>query len=171
MLKPTADRQTHWNFGDSHGNPVSMEEFLAEQEAAGFSFFEGKEPWLKGLHELNWQTFFRVCTEEMDDLSQRAIKLVDNKVYSTIGRYVIPSLKTQSRKRWPTASRSLKGLAQGGRTRTTVAFLFENSRRRVPLYDKSPKIRLQMCYRQYNRVLSILSAEGGFLGRSMEKEP
>jgi hypothetical protein len=31
---------------------------------------------VKGLHELSWQTFFRVCTEEMDDLSQRAIKLV-----------------------------------------------------------------------------------------------
>jgi len=31
MLKPTADRQTHWNFGDPHGNPVSLEEFLAQQ--------------------------------------------------------------------------------------------------------------------------------------------
>jgi hypothetical protein len=60
MLKPT-NRQTHWNFGDPHGDPVSPEEFLAQQEAAGFSFFEGKEPWLKGLHELSWQTFFRVC--------------------------------------------------------------------------------------------------------------
>ena len=36
----------------------------------------GKEPWLKGLGKLNWQTFFRVCTQEMDDLSQKAIKLV-----------------------------------------------------------------------------------------------
>jgi hypothetical protein len=36
------------------------------------AFFKGKEPWLKGLHELSWQTFFRVCTEEMDDLSQMA---------------------------------------------------------------------------------------------------
>jgi len=76
MLKPTANLQTHWNFGDPHGNPVSLEEFLTQQEAAGFSFFEGKEPWLKGLHELSWQTFFRVCTEEMDDLSQKATKLV-----------------------------------------------------------------------------------------------
>jgi hypothetical protein len=74
--KPTVNRQTHWNFGNPHGNPVSLEEFLAQQEAAGFSFFEGKEPWLKGLHELSWQTFFRVCTEEMDDLSQKAVKLV-----------------------------------------------------------------------------------------------
>jgi hypothetical protein len=76
MLKPTANRQTHWNFGGPRGNPVSLEKFLAEQNAAGFSFFEGEEPWLKGLHELSWQTFFRVCTEEMDDLSQRPIKLV-----------------------------------------------------------------------------------------------
>jgi len=29
-----------------------------------------------GLRKLSWQTFFRVCTEEMDDLSQRAVKLV-----------------------------------------------------------------------------------------------
>ena len=49
---------------------------MAEQEAAGFSFFDGKEPWLKGLREISWQTFFRVCTEEMDDLSQKATKLV-----------------------------------------------------------------------------------------------
>jgi hypothetical protein len=49
---------------------------LTEQEAAGFSFFEGKEPWLKGLRELGWRTFFRVCTEEMDDLSQEATRLV-----------------------------------------------------------------------------------------------
>jgi hypothetical protein len=25
-----------------------LEEYLAEQEAAGFNFYEGKEPWLKG---------------------------------------------------------------------------------------------------------------------------
>ena len=36
----------------------------------------GKEPWLKGISKLSWQTFFRVCTEEMDDLSMRALKLV-----------------------------------------------------------------------------------------------
>jgi hypothetical protein len=49
---------------------------LAQKEAAGVEFFAGKEPWLKGLHKLSWQTFFRVCTQEMDDLSQKAIKLV-----------------------------------------------------------------------------------------------
>ena len=51
-------------------------EFLAQKEAAGVEFFAGKEPWLKGVDKLNWQTFFRVCTQEMDDLSQRAVKLV-----------------------------------------------------------------------------------------------
>ena len=49
---------------------------MAQKEADGVEFFAGKEPWLKGLSKLNWQTFFRVCTQEMDDLSQKAIKLV-----------------------------------------------------------------------------------------------
>jgi rRNA-processing protein FCF1 len=31
---------------------------------------------MKGVNKLTWQTFFRVCTQEMDDLSQRAVKLV-----------------------------------------------------------------------------------------------
>jgi hypothetical protein len=31
---------------------------------------------LKGISKLTWQTFFRVCTEEVDDLSMRAVKLV-----------------------------------------------------------------------------------------------
>jgi hypothetical protein len=74
--KAIANRQTHWNFGNPRGTPVSLDEFLAEKEAAGVEFFAGKEPWLKGIQKLSWQTFFRVCTEEMDDLSQRAIKLV-----------------------------------------------------------------------------------------------
>ena len=76
MLKPTADSQTHWNFGDSRGTSLSLDEFLAQKEAAGVEFFAGKEPWLKGLNKLSWKTFFRVCTQEMDDLSQKAIKLV-----------------------------------------------------------------------------------------------
>ena len=76
MLKPTANRQRLWNFGNSRGTFLSLDEFLAQKEAAGVEFFAGKEPWLVGLHKLNWQTFFRVCTQEMDDLSQRAVKLV-----------------------------------------------------------------------------------------------
>jgi NurA-like 5'-3' nuclease len=70
------DLQSRWNFGDSRSTPLSLDEFLAQKEADGVEFFAGKEPWLKGLDKLNWQTFFRVCTQEMDDLSQKAIKLV-----------------------------------------------------------------------------------------------
>jgi hypothetical protein len=44
--------------------------------ATGFEFFAGKEPWLVGIQKLSWQTFFRVSTEEMDDLSQSAVKLI-----------------------------------------------------------------------------------------------
>ena len=68
--------EMRWNFGDSRSTSLSLDEFLAQKEADGVEFFAGKEPWLVGLHKLNWQTFFRVCTQEMDDLSQKALKLV-----------------------------------------------------------------------------------------------
>ncbi|MBV9104619.1 MAG: hypothetical protein JO313_01210 [Verrucomicrobia bacterium] len=74
--KHPIDREMRWNFAGSRGASLSLDEFLTEQEAAGVDFFAGKEPWLVGLHKLSWQTFFRVCTEEMDDLSQKALKLV-----------------------------------------------------------------------------------------------
>ena len=74
--KHPIDLETRWNFGDSLRTPLSLDEFLAQKEADGVEFFSGKEPWLKGLSKLNWQTFFRVCTQEMDDLSLKAIKLV-----------------------------------------------------------------------------------------------
>jgi hypothetical protein len=74
--KHPIDLESRWNFGDSHLTPLSLDEFLAQKEADGVEFFAGKEPWLKGLNKLTWQTFFRVCTQEMDDLSQRAVKLV-----------------------------------------------------------------------------------------------
>jgi hypothetical protein len=74
--KHPIDREMRWNFAGSRGISLSLDEFLAEKDAAGVEFFAGKEPWLVGLHKLSWQTFFRVCTEEMDDLSQKAIKLV-----------------------------------------------------------------------------------------------
>ena len=70
------DQETRWNFSSTRHTFLSLDEFLAQKEADGVEFFAGKEPWLKGLHKLNWQTFFRVCTQEMDDLSQKAIKLV-----------------------------------------------------------------------------------------------
>jgi hypothetical protein len=74
--KHPIDREMRWNFGDSRGTSLSLDELLAPKEAAGVEFFAEKEPRLVGLHKLSWQTFFRVCTEEMDDLSQKAIKLV-----------------------------------------------------------------------------------------------
>jgi hypothetical protein len=64
----------YWNFSDSRRTNLSLDEFLDGQDPT--KFFSGKEPWLEGVKKLSWQTFFRVCTEEMDDLSQRAIKLV-----------------------------------------------------------------------------------------------
>src|ERR1700693_4928003 len=74
--KQSGSQETRWNFGDSRSTFLSLDEFLAQKEADGVDFFAGKEPWLKGLDKLNWQTFFRVWTQEMDDLSQKAIKLV-----------------------------------------------------------------------------------------------
>jgi hypothetical protein len=66
----------HWNFGQSRHISLSLDDFLDEKDAAGFKFFAGKEPWLVGIQKITWQTFFRVCTEEMDDLSLEATKLV-----------------------------------------------------------------------------------------------
>jgi hypothetical protein len=74
--KHPIDLEMRWNFDDARSTSLSLDEFLAQKEADGVEFFAGKEPWLVGLRKLSWQTFFRVCTEEMDDFSQRAIKLV-----------------------------------------------------------------------------------------------
>ena len=68
--KQSVGRETRWNFSDSCRSSLLLEEFLAEKDAAGFKFFAGEEPWLVGIERLNWQTFFRVCTKEMDDLSR-----------------------------------------------------------------------------------------------------
>ena len=74
--KHPIDLEMPWNFGDSRSTSLSLDEFLAQKEADDVTFFAGKEPWLKGVNKLTWQFFFRVCTSEMDDLSQRAVKLV-----------------------------------------------------------------------------------------------
>ena len=74
--KQSGERDTRWNFSDTRRTSLSLDQFLAHKEAAGFKFFAGKEPWLDGLNKLSWQTFFLVCTLEMDDVSQRAIRLV-----------------------------------------------------------------------------------------------
>jgi hypothetical protein len=65
-----------WNFIDSRRTNLSLDDFLVAKEAAGVTFFNGKEPWMKGVNKLTWQTFFRVCTQEMDDLSEKAVKHV-----------------------------------------------------------------------------------------------
>jgi hypothetical protein len=49
--KHPIDREMRWNFGDSRGTSLSLDEFLAQKEAAGVEFFAGKEPWLVGLHK------------------------------------------------------------------------------------------------------------------------
>ncbi|HEY2457924.1 MAG TPA: hypothetical protein VGI13_11540 [Candidatus Acidoferrum sp.] len=74
--KATGPEQMRWNFGDSRERFLSLDEFLEQKEADGVEFFTGKEPWLKGISKLSWQTFLRVCTEEMNDLSMRTVKLV-----------------------------------------------------------------------------------------------
>jgi hypothetical protein len=73
--KQSTGREIRWNFSDSRrATPLSLDEFLAGQDAT--KFFTGNQPWLVGIQKLSWQTFFRVCTEEMDDLSEKAMKLV-----------------------------------------------------------------------------------------------
>jgi hypothetical protein len=42
----------YWTFGGSRRSAVSLDEFLAQKKAAGAEFFEGKEPWLKGVEKL-----------------------------------------------------------------------------------------------------------------------
>ena len=54
--KHPIDVEMRWNFGDSRSSLLSLDEFLAQKEADGVEFFAGKEPWLEGLHKLNWQT-------------------------------------------------------------------------------------------------------------------
>ncbi|MBV8279434.1 MAG: hypothetical protein JO170_29800, partial [Verrucomicrobia bacterium] len=39
-------------------------------------FYEGKEQWLKGVTKVTWENFFLICTEELDDISQRAAKML-----------------------------------------------------------------------------------------------
>ena len=43
--KHPIDREMRWNFGHARGTPLSLDEFLAQKEAAGVEFFAGKEPW------------------------------------------------------------------------------------------------------------------------------
>ena len=70
--KHPIDREMRWNFSGSRGTSLSLDEFLAQKEAAGVEFFAGKEPWLVGLHKLSWQTFsgFRLTRIVAGNLSR-----------------------------------------------------------------------------------------------------
>jgi hypothetical protein len=63
-----------WNFSDSRLTNLSLDDFLAAKEAAGVTFFNGKEPWMKGVNKLTWQTFFRVCTQEMESAKKSGVR-------------------------------------------------------------------------------------------------
>ena len=63
-----------WSFS-SNGQPLSLEDFLETYRKQGV-FYEGKEQWLKGVAKVSWENFFLVCTEELDDISQRAAKML-----------------------------------------------------------------------------------------------
>ena len=63
-----------WSFSVD-GKPLSIDDFLETYRKQGI-FYEGKEQWLKGVTKITWENFFLVCTEELDDISQRAAKML-----------------------------------------------------------------------------------------------
>src|ERR1700757_3910365 len=63
-----------WSFS-ADGKLLSLDDFLETQRKQGV-FYEGKEQWLKGVTKVTWENFFLVCTEELDDISQRAAKML-----------------------------------------------------------------------------------------------
>ena len=63
-----------WSFS-ADGKPLSIDDFLETYRKDGI-FYEGKEQWLKGVTKVTWENFFLICTEELDDISQRAAKML-----------------------------------------------------------------------------------------------
>jgi hypothetical protein len=63
-----------WSFS-ADGKLLSLDDFLEAHRKQGI-FYEGKEQWLKGVTKVTWENFFLVCTEELDDISQRAAKML-----------------------------------------------------------------------------------------------
>ena len=63
-----------WSFS-ADGKPLSLDDFLETYRKDGV-FYEGKEQWLKGVTKVTWENFFLICTEELDDISQRAAKML-----------------------------------------------------------------------------------------------
>jgi hypothetical protein len=63
-----------WSFS-ADGKPLSLDDFIETYRKEGI-FYEGKEQWLKGVTKVKWENFFLICTEELDDISQRAAKML-----------------------------------------------------------------------------------------------
>lgn len=72
--RQTSAEVAKWSFS-ADGKPLGIDEFLESFRKQGV-FFEGKEQWLKGVTKVTWENFFLVCTEELDDISQRAAKML-----------------------------------------------------------------------------------------------
>ena len=72
--RQTSAEVAKWSFS-ADGKPLGIDEFLESFRKQGV-FFEGKEQWLKGVIKVTWENFFLVCTEELDDISQRAAKML-----------------------------------------------------------------------------------------------
>jgi hypothetical protein len=72
--KQSSVEPAKWSFSVD-GKPLSIDDFLETHRKQGI-FYEGKEQWLKGVTKITWENFFLVCTEELDDISQRAAKML-----------------------------------------------------------------------------------------------
>src|ERR1700739_4328538 len=72
--RPVTPETQKWSFS-ADGKPLSLDEFLESYKKQGV-FYEGKEQWLKGVVKVSWENFFLICTEELDDISQRAAKML-----------------------------------------------------------------------------------------------
>jgi hypothetical protein len=72
--RQSAPESVKWSFS-ADGKPLSIDDFL-DTYRNQVVFYEGKEQWLKGVTKVTWENFFLVCTEELDDISQRAAKML-----------------------------------------------------------------------------------------------
>src|SRR5260370_39796930 len=72
--RQTVAESAKWSFS-ADGKPLSIDDFLEAYRKQGV-FFEGKEKWLKGATKVTWESFFLVCTEEFDDISPAAAKML-----------------------------------------------------------------------------------------------
>ena len=72
--RQTVAESAKWSFS-ADGRPLSIDDFLETYRKQGV-FYEGKEQWLKAVTKVTWENFFLVCTEELDDISQRAAKML-----------------------------------------------------------------------------------------------